>query len=314
MAYQFLHVKTVSLKSGAGLAAEAGRVEGHCPHVTTPQEPILIAGVRPTLAWERMAAQAADTKTTYRKRDGSEGTRALRKDQAIGLAAVASYPISTEALGRATPAQKADFKQWVRDTMTFLEKEHGKALSAVVHRDEAYPHLHVWFAPEDMTDITTIHPGEKARKARQTELKQPRVRHNEAYREGMRGYQDRYFNQVGLAHGHARTGPKRRRMTRPEWQAEQRALVRVAEHRKTTEKALRAAQRASEGQAHADARASKLKAAYEASQAALSKAEHNLKVIADVLANGDRDDVDALTDELLARLHGGAAAVNPSQK
>ncbi|CAM4127774.1 hypothetical protein [Paracoccus yeei] len=45
-----------------------------------------------------------------------------------------------------------------------------------------------------------------------------------SYKQAMRGWQDRYHAEVGAKHGQARTGPRRRRLDRAAWKAEQERL------------------------------------------------------------------------------------------
>jgi hypothetical protein len=93
VAYQFVRVQTLSLKSGGGISAEAARVPDFCRHVERPGTPELLRGVGPEAAWSEIEKSARKARNVYTNKHGEQVTRAIRKDQAVALTAVASYPI-----------------------------------------------------------------------------------------------------------------------------------------------------------------------------------------------------------------------------
>lgn len=225
MAYQFLHVRTYSIKTGgAGIAAEAGRKPDHCRHVDEPQPPVVLVGTTPDQAWAEIERRHAEAQVIVQTKAGPRPRR-LRSDENVLLAAVASYPTPTAELDQQDPG----FLDWQRRTLAQLEREHGPALSAVLHLDESHPHIHYLTAPdlEAGQRMADIHPGERAKRdAGGREGK--KTAKDAAYKAAMRGYQDRYHQAVGIHHGMARLGPRRLRLTRDEWKARQAEAQRIA--------------------------------------------------------------------------------------
>ena len=228
MAFQFVHAKTYSVKTGgAGIASEAGRKPDHSRHVSEPKPPILLAGIEPEAAWSEIERRHGAARNTVKMKNGKTAQRKLRKDENILLAAVASHPTPTEQLNPDDP----EFKAWIDSSLKFFEAQHGKPLSAVLHLDESHPHIHFLTAPdlEAGERMADIHPGEGAkrdaggRKGKRTEK-------DHLYKEAMRKYQDTYHDQVGKRHGLTRLGPKRQRLARSEWKAQEAEAIRVAKN------------------------------------------------------------------------------------
>lgn len=289
MAYQFVHVNTYSIKSGgSGIAAEAGRKPDHSQHVENPQPPVLLAGVEPELAWsmiEDRHSKARDLVTL--KKSGRKAERRLRSDASVLLAAVASYPGRTEASDTENP----DFQDWLQRSIAWLTEQHGEPLSVVLHLDETHPHIHFLTAPdlEDGQRMADIHPGEQA-KAEIGGKKAGRIEKRQAFTEAMRQYQDGYHEAVGLHHGQARLGPKRQRLSRDEWKAQQAELQRQAERQRQLESQTEAVTSAS---VQLDQR----EAAAAAAQEAIEKA--NAELAAKQTEIAERE---AATAEALAKI------------
>lgn len=227
MAYQFVHVNTYSIKSGgAGIAAEAGRKPDHSRHVENPQPPVLLAGVQPELAWTQIEQRHEKARDLVTLKNGRKAERKLRNDASVLLAAVASYPEPTETADVTAP----EFQDWQKRALEWFTAQHGEPLSAVLHLDETHPHIHFLTAPDlaDGQRMRDIHPGEKA-KAEIGGKKAGRIEKRQAFSEAMRQYQDGYHQAVGVHHGQARLGPKRQRLTRDEWKAQQAELQRQAD-------------------------------------------------------------------------------------
>lgn len=225
MAFQFVHVSTYSVKSGgAGIAAEAGRKPDNCRHVDDPKPPVLLAGVDPLDAWTEIERRHAAAKREVQTKTGPK-LRGLRKDELILLAAVASWPGKTSE----TDVDSPEFRQWIKDVLEWFTKQHGKPLSAVLHCDESHPHVHFLTAPdlEGGETIADIHPGERAKRD-QGGRSGKKTAKDAAYKAAMREYQDSAFKAWGMKNGQARLGPKRQRLTRDQWMAQQAELGRFA--------------------------------------------------------------------------------------
>lgn len=216
--YQFFHMSLYGRRPRrrgqahetiAGIAAEAARLPGACPHVKEPKEPILVFGVSPL-----EAAKVADDRA-QRARDAA-GKR-LRCDGAALAACVASYPLRT-AMVRDDPGALTTYFAWQGDVLAWLYSEFGASLlSVVAHWDEEYPHLHAYVVPALGSDLRLrwedAHPGRRA-VAEAAARGAPKKEVNAAYVVAMRAMQDRYHEQVGTRYDHRRYGPRRRRLER----------------------------------------------------------------------------------------------------
>lgn len=235
MSYQFVHMETyarapnkrASKASARSIAREAERVPEAVPHVEAPQPPRLVHGVMPSEAVE-LAHERAD-----QARD-SLGRR-LRKDAQVVAGIVASYPVASAEL----EPDDAELQDWIRRSLEWAQAEWGDQLqSAVLHLDEAHPHLHLYAVPELREDGTMsardVHPGIAARDAIPAKKGNSTARKG-AYKEAMRSLQDRYQEHVGQYHAQARLGPQRRRMTRQTWQAETVERQRMAQQLREAE-------------------------------------------------------------------------------
>lgn len=206
--YQFGHVEAYARKPQKGgwsvhdIAREAERVPAHCPHVAMAKEPTCLFGGLPkeavTLA-ERWAEKTKDSKG-----------RKLRSDAPVLLAGILSYP--------------KDGKHWETfkaKALAWLQVEYGPSLKSVmIHEDESHPHLHFYAVPEIGSPFNSLHPGRAAaaeakRKGDQKALQQ------RAHNQAMREWQDRLYQGLGRGFGLARLGPKRQRLSRREWKAQQ---------------------------------------------------------------------------------------------
>ena len=223
--YQFGHVEAYARKPQKGgwnvydIASEAERVPAHCQHVVMAKEPIRVFGCSPKEAValaETWGAQAKDIKG-----------RKLRSDAPVLLAGILSYPKD----GQEWPAFKAQALIW-------LKKEYGPALKSVVaHEDESHPHVHFYAVPEFGQDFNVLHPG-RAAAAKAKRNGDQKALQQRAHNEAMRAWQDRLYLGLGREFGLARIGPRRQRLTRREWKAQQAA-----------QQAMLAAERAAQAEA-----------------------------------------------------------------
>jgi len=182
--------------------------------------------------------------------DGSVKSRSIRTDRHTMASIVMSYPVPRSAI--ITGEAKAKLAAWEARNLKWLWEKYGSQLRVVLaHDDETQPHLHAWLLPDDPgADATTLHPGKVAKKAIEVQAKADGEENrvavklgNQALRAAMTLWQDEYHAAVGVPEGLTRSGPRRRRLTRAQWQAEKAA----AQAHKT---ALERAERAT---AHADA-------------------------------------------------------------
>lgn len=113
-----------------------------------------------------------------------------------------------------------ELDDWRKRSIDWLRDRYGEQLKTVVeHTDEAHPHLHAYVIPDTLRAYD-LHDGRKAKEKAQADGLDSTAQ-NRAYKEAMRGFQDDYYSKVGQACGLSRIGPKRRRLSREQWKAEQ---------------------------------------------------------------------------------------------
>ena len=197
--------KSKSQFNASDVIGEALRDEGHCPHVEKPEAPRYLLGSETSTRaiLERVKENAAK----YRDKMG----RKMRADAPVLLAGVASFPRDVE--------QKDPelYKKWESLTVEYLQKKYGDNLRAVVmHNDEEHPHLHFYAYSDTEVNAKMLHDGYKNGSS------------PKAYKKGCEDFQNEYFEQVASRCGLARTGPKRRRLSRAEWHAEQEMAMSIS--------------------------------------------------------------------------------------
>lgn len=189
--------------------AEAKRDPTACPHVESPQEPVLLFGC-PLAEVEAKATEWAE---------GSRDSigRKLRIDGLCLLAGVVSAP--EDMTDPQWDAMKRDAIEWLG--------QDGRLVSVVEHVDESHRHFHFYKVAAPGERFETLHPGRAAALAAKASgaLKGDQ---NKAYKEAMRGLQDDFYDKVGARHGLTRLGPAKRRLTRSGWQAEKAASQALA--------------------------------------------------------------------------------------
>jgi len=252
---QFAHVQTWSRKSNAAgqsvnqVIGEATRIPEFSTHVDSPVPPRVLLGNPATFAADH-AAHVAARSTPVIMPDGSVKSRSIRTDRHTMASIVMSYPVPRSAI--ITEEAKAKLAAWEARNLKWLREKYGSQLRVVLaHDDENQPHLHAWLLPDDPgADATTLHPGKVAKKAVEAQAKADGEENrvavklgNKALRAAMTLWQDEYHAAVGVPEGLTRSGPRRRRLTRAQWQAE-----------KATAQAHKAAlERAENATAHAEA-------------------------------------------------------------
>lgn len=243
MSYQFVRLETYSTKGNrkrrnvAAICAEAARAPDAAPHVATPLPPRVLYGVDPIAALAMHDDHIAASKRALR----GTGER-IRKDTHTLACCVASYPDFTRPAPEGQPSRpsindpdrQAAYERWKADAVAFMLDDatrYGRRiLSIVEHIDEDHPHLHsIEIADNPRGDCKAAHPGLIAKGAAERANPQDKKAATRAFKMAMSSYQDDYFRSVGVKHGQARTGPKRRRISRAAWNAEQREAAAAAE-------------------------------------------------------------------------------------
>lgn len=230
MAFQFIHISTYARKAPKktakgkdrkwtvrDVAGEAERVPQNSHHVPSPQPPTLVFGMS--------VRQAVDEAEKRAEASSDVSGRKVRADTPVMLAGVASHQFTVDELQE--PDKLAEYDEWKRLNLEFLQKKYGKNLLSVIeHTDEKHPHLHFYVVPDAGKGFNAkkLHDGYLAGDAARDPPEQKRL-----YNDAMRKLQDAYHAEVGVKCGQARLGPKRRRMSRGEWLQEQQQLVKAKE-------------------------------------------------------------------------------------
>ena len=237
--------------------AEAERKPGSCSHVEEPDpDPLIIPGSCKNFDELRQAHNdACKVKqqvpyTVPKTGQKSIRTEALRVDKHTLYSSVISLPIlSADAWAMPDLMNECMelFHQVVRFEKDRLEAAGGQFAMAVVHRDEAHMHIHVYGIDPVRGEITWLHPGKAAvdNIRRGAGWKKDNVAEQDrAYCDAMRQWQDDFYTSVFRDAGLMRYGPKRFRLPRAEYLQqmaahEQLALMRrdLPEARKTIDEA-----------------------------------------------------------------------------
>jgi len=224
MGYQFLHIEGYARKgsqqigkarkwSAAEVAAEAMRDPHACPHVLSPRPPNVLHGCSP-----REAVQIAE-KWAESSKDAMG--RKLRSDGLVLAAGVISLPNE----------QQQDWPRFREAAVHWLKQQYGERLRSVIeHIDEAHPHLHFYAVPLAGERFEAIQKGRQASFDAKA-MGKPKGAQNESYKAAMRLWQDDFSKSVAANFGLARLGPAKRRLTRGQWQAEQKQAKSLANTR-----------------------------------------------------------------------------------
>ncbi len=242
--YQYGRVESYSRKGGQQkkrangdrawtvdeVIAEAERKPGSCSHVEEPDpDPLIIPGSCKNFDELRQAHNdACKVKqqvpyTIPKTGKKSVRTKALRVDKHTLYSSVISLPIlSADAWAMPDLMNECMelFQQVVRFETDRLEEAGGQFAMAVVHRDEAHMHIHVYGVDPVRGEITGLHPGKAAvdNIRRGAGWKKDNVaEQGRAYCDAMRQWQDDIYNSVFRDAGLMRYGPKRFRLPRAEY-------------------------------------------------------------------------------------------------
>lgn len=241
MAYQFIHIEAYARVAGAGKAggrnvgnvlAEADRKPGNCPHIDP--EKLADPACVPVRAYGLKLDKVEQEANKWAEQAKDAQGRALRKDGHCLLAGVVSMPNDTSP---------EDWRKFRYDAIDWLKKEFGDRLRSVIeHRDESHPHLHFYCIQEHGKGFASLHPGQQAaRQAKAQGLK--KGEQNEAYKNAMRDWQDKFSRDVGQHHGLTRIGPGQRRLTRGEWKQEQKQAKALQQAKSRAKSVLKQAEK-----------------------------------------------------------------------
>jgi len=118
---------------------------------------------------------------------------------------------------------------WWAACITFLKNTFGdNLLAAVGHVDEGHDHVHFYVAAPGFARVNDLHPGKAAMESAKADGATAKEQ-KAAYVGAMRALQDAYHEQVARHHGQTRIGPRRERLTRPEWRARRDQAALLAE-------------------------------------------------------------------------------------
>ena len=197
--------KSKSIYNISDILGEALRDENHIPHVDNPKEPRYIIGSEVDI--RAIPIKLAENAERFKDPVG----RKMRADAALLLAGVASFP-------RESANNDPElYKKWEELTVDYLKNKYGATLRAVLmHDDEEHPHLHFYVYSDIEVNAKMLHDGYKNGSS------------PAKYKAGCKAFQDDYFEKVASHCGMARTGPKRRRLTRAEWHSEQAQSMQIA--------------------------------------------------------------------------------------
>lgn len=245
MAFQFVHLQSFSRKADSQgrttdfIFAEASRKPEASIHVANPLPPVVAYGVGVAEVQE-MHDAAADAATI--SVEGGKSRR-IRKDQKTLHTVIASHPYTMAEIND-DPAKRREAEEWEKRTISWLRSQYGDDLKSVVrHEDESHFHLHSYIVPVSDPEMKAIrfHPGTMAKRAVMAtgpvngeSEKTLHKRADAGYKAAMRAWQDSYHEAVGAPCGLTRLGPRRRSLTRDEWQKEK---VQAKALQKTIERA-----------------------------------------------------------------------------
>lgn len=187
------------------IVKEAIREQGSTPHIQKPIPPNYLFG-------KHLKHLEATCEAWANSITDSRGHK-LRKDALCLVAGVISAPHDISVEG---------WTKFRQDSVEWLKKKYGDALETIIeHSDERHPHLHFYCVPRPGERFETIHQGKAAASAAKAKPGAKKGIENQAYKQGMREYQDEFFKEVGIQNAMTRIGPRKRRLTREEWKLEQ---------------------------------------------------------------------------------------------
>ncbi|MGS4664344.1 plasmid recombination protein [Citrobacter farmeri] len=211
--------KEVKARTVSEVLGEVLRKDGFCNHIQEPEAPGVLYGDLNNIE--------TDCKTYHQNHkniDKNGKAKALRSDANVLIAGV----VSLEGI-------KENYDDWDKyktDVVGYLKEKYGDNLAAVVeHTDEENPHLHFYIVPRSGQRLDELHDGKNAvLELKKKEPKALKGKQNKAYIEGMRNFQDDFYNKVSKNFGLTKIGPARSRVSRKTYFEQKKA---AEEYRKT---------------------------------------------------------------------------------
>lgn len=211
--------KEVKARTVSEVLGEVLRKDGFCNHIQEPEAPGVLYGDLNNIETDCKAYHQ-----NHKNTDKNGKAKALRSDANVLLAGV----ISLEGI----PENYDDWENYKKDAVKFLIEKYGENLAAVVeHTDEENPHLHFYIVPRSGQRLDELHDGKNAvLELKKKEPKALKGKQNKAYIEGMRNFQDDFYNKVSKNFGLTKIGPARSRVSRKTYFEQKKA---AEEYRKT---------------------------------------------------------------------------------
>ncbi len=211
--------KEVKARTVSEVLGEVLRKEGFCNHIQEPEAPGVLYG-----DLNNIEADCKAYHQNHKNIDKNGKTKALRSDANVLIAGV----VSLEGIEE----NYKDWNQYKINVVEFLKEKYGENLAAVVeHTDEENPHLHFYIVPSIGQKLDELHDGKKAvLELKKKEPKALKGKQNKAYIEGMRNFQNDFYNKVSKNFGLTKIGPARSRVSRKTYFEQKKA---AEEYRKT---------------------------------------------------------------------------------
>jgi hypothetical protein len=211
--------KEVKARTVSEVLGEVLRKDGFCNHIQEPEAPGVLYGDLNNIETDCKAYHQ-----NHKNIDKNGKAKALRSDANVLIAGV----VSLEGIEQ----NYKDWDQYKIDVLGFLKEKYGENLAAVVeHTDEENPHLHFYIVPKIGQKLDELHDGKKAvLELKKKEPKALKGKQNKAYIEGMRNFQDDFYNKVSKNFGLTKIGPARSRVSRKTYFEQKKA---AEEYRKT---------------------------------------------------------------------------------
>lgn len=185
-----------------GVCGEAIRMEGFTEHIDDVGPADIIYGISPMELFSKIELQFHAKNKALK----TDGLRVRQKDALLMSAGVFSYPGTADD----------DFLAWQTDCVEYLKSEYGdRFISAVIHLDEAYPHIHFF-----LCDFRTLTVDNGLDPAKTDQRKSRVVKDGSAIgqEKALEAFQDRFYNAVGVRYGHVRKiGARARIHGSPKW-------------------------------------------------------------------------------------------------
>lgn len=201
--FQFLRIEAHGASAAEDLLAEANRVPSHCTHIEHPIPARWLMGSPKEVTHE--VASFMLQPQPFRSKSGEVLYRRTRCDQRCFVDCVASYPVETERVKRASDIEKQTLKDWLHKTHHFIQSQFGAHhIASCLHFDESHPHLHFYI----VGNASRLHPGLRAEFCGRQRIKDGKERARR-HRAGLKAFLDLYYSEVSSTFDHSRGDHRR---------------------------------------------------------------------------------------------------------